>query len=56
MNVIYRQLFVKLLLHDSGQIISFELLYNITTKIKDGENTETRVCPWFSRLASLLQH
>jgi len=48
--------FVKLLLHDSRQIISLILIYNITTKIKDEKNTETRVCLWFSCLASLLQH
>jgi len=39
--------FLKLISHDSRKIIN---------KIKVGENTETRVCLWFSRLASLLQH
>lgn len=48
--------FVKLLLHNSRQIIIFILKHNMTTNIKNGENTETGVCLWFSRLVSLLQH
>lgn len=45
--------FVKLLFHDSTQFIDFIIMY-IPTKIKDGQDTETRVSLWFTRLASLL--
>jgi len=48
--------FVKLLLHGSIQIIDF-IIMNVPTKIKDGQDTETRVSLWLTRLvlsASLL--